>query len=184
MKAITSFRGKFRFLSNFWPVKIKLGRLVFDTVEHAYVASKSDDISVRKTVQQLETPGMAKEFGRTLPLRKDWNEEIKLALMKDFVRQKFFFRETLLTRELLLTNRMEIVEGNTWGDTFWGVCNGQGENHLGKIIMSVRDELDEIWNRYKIARETNPNISRLDLAETLGISLKELYIRTCSFPKL
>ena len=26
-------------------------------------------------------------------------------------------------------------------DFFWGVCNGKGENHLGKILMKVRDEI-------------------------------------------
>lgn len=32
-------------------------------------------------------------------------------------------------------------EGNTWGDKFWGVCDGEGENHLGKLLMEVRAEL-------------------------------------------
>ena len=39
---------------------------------------------------------------------------------------------------------LNIVEGNTWGDVFWGVCNGIGENHLGNILMDVRDEIIEI----------------------------------------
>ena len=36
---------------------------------------------------------------------------------------------------------MELIEGNVWNDTFWGVCNGKGHNHLGKILMKVRDEI-------------------------------------------
>lgn len=35
----------------------------------------------------------------------------------------------------------DIVEYNEWYDTFWGVCNGVGENHLGKCLMEIRDEL-------------------------------------------
>ena len=34
-----------------------------------------------------------------------------------------------------------LEEGNTWHDTYWGVCNGKGKNKLGKILMQVREEL-------------------------------------------
>ena len=36
-----------------------------------------------------------------------------------------------------------LIEGNTWewSRTFWGVCNGSGENHLGRLLMKVREEL-------------------------------------------
>jgi predicted NAD-dependent protein-ADP-ribosyltransferase YbiA (DUF1768 family) len=34
-----------------------------------------------------------------------------------------------------------LIEENTWGDTFWGICKGQGENHLGRLLMQIRDEL-------------------------------------------
>jgi predicted NAD-dependent protein-ADP-ribosyltransferase YbiA (DUF1768 family) len=36
---------------------------------------------------------------------------------------------------------VELIEGNWWGDTYWGVCNGVGENHLGKLLMKIRDYL-------------------------------------------
>ena len=41
----------------------------------------------------------------------------------------------------MATGDAELVEGNTWNDTYWGVCNGVGHNHLGKILMQVRQEL-------------------------------------------
>jgi len=28
--------------------------------------------------------------------------------------------------------------GNHWGDRYWGVCDGKGENNLGKIQMGIR----------------------------------------------
>ena len=43
---------------------------------------------------------------------------------------------------LLATDDMEIIEGNVWGDTFWGVCDGKGENNLGKVLMEVRQHLN------------------------------------------
>ena len=46
-----------------------------------------------------------------------------------------------LLHKLLTTGDAKIVEGNTWGDTFWGVCGGVGENHLGKVLMRIRAEL-------------------------------------------
>jgi predicted NAD-dependent protein-ADP-ribosyltransferase YbiA (DUF1768 family) len=46
-------------------------------------------------------------------------------------------------RELLIaTGDEEIREGNTWGDTYWGICHGIGFNHLGEIIMKIRTELN------------------------------------------
>ena len=37
------------------------------------------------------------------------------------------------------------MEGNTWHDVYWGVdlCTGEGENHLGKILMAQRQEFKE-----------------------------------------
>lgn len=58
--------------------------------------------------------------------------------MTDLVRQKF---TGPLRRFLVETYPSDLVEGNTWGDTFWGVCRGVGENHLGWILMLVRDEM-------------------------------------------
>jgi predicted NAD-dependent protein-ADP-ribosyltransferase YbiA (DUF1768 family) len=52
-----------------------------------------------------------------------------------------FSRNPELRVKLLNTGDLQLVEGNYWGDTFWGVCNGKGENHLGKILMRVRKEL-------------------------------------------
>ena len=50
-----------------------------------------------------------------------------------------------LKQRLLATGDKRLVEGNTWGDTFWGVDlrSGRGENQLGRILMRVREELKE-----------------------------------------
>lgn len=59
--------------------------------------------------------------------------------MKDLVFQKFKNEE--LKIKLLQTGNEELIEGNTWGDKFWGICNGVGENNLGKILMEIRQFL-------------------------------------------
>lgn len=41
----------------------------------------------------------------------------------------------------LATGDAILIEGNTWGDRFWGVCEGFGQNHLGHVLMRVRVQL-------------------------------------------
>ena len=55
------------------------------------------------------------------------------------IREKF--KDINLSELLIGTEDVELVESNNWNDTFWGVCNGKGKNHLGKILMEVREEL-------------------------------------------
>lgn len=138
---INRFRGEYRFLSSFWPAEVELEGLTFPTVEHAYQAAKTTNVTLRKSIARLPTPGIAKRAGRGLPLREDW-EEIKLGIMENLVRQKFTLHDDL-KHELLGTGDEELVEGNNWRDTFWGMCGGVGKNHLGKILMKIRDELRE-----------------------------------------
>jgi len=135
---INSFQGEHRFLSNFWPAPVRYGGLDFPTVEHAYVAAKTLDFNLRMQIAAVPTPGQVKRLGRTLVLRSDWGE-IKLIVMLALTRQKY--ADETLAALLKATAPHELVEGNTWGDTFWGVCNGKGANHLGQILMQVRAEL-------------------------------------------
>ncbi len=136
MSTIDSFHGAYRFLSNFWPAPVVLDGVTYPTVEHAYVAAKTLDTDIRQQIAAIEKPGDVKRFGRKLTLRPDW-EEVKLDVMTDLVGQKF--TDPDLRAKLDATGDTDLVEGNTWGDTFWGVCRGKGENHLGKILMAVRD---------------------------------------------
>ena len=142
---INEFQGEYRFLSNFWPAKVVLDNVQYPSVEHAYMAAKTTDIRIRKKIKEQPTPSLAKKLGRSIQLRPDW-EMIKLGVMESLVRQKF--QEPTLKAKLLATHNRELIEGNNWNDTFWGVCRGKGSNHLGKILMKVRDELfEEEMNR-------------------------------------
>ena len=86
-------------------------------------------------------PSKSKGMGRRVPLRPDW-EEVKVGIMEEIVRAKFTQHPELAER-LLATGDKVLIEGNHWGDTCWGVDTrtGRGENHLGKILMNVREEL-------------------------------------------
>lgn len=138
---IDAFRGEYRFLSNFYPAVVVLYDHSYPTVEHAYQAAKA-----ALPVQRIPfrhpgvTPGDAKRLGRELPLRPDWDEAMSLAVMRNLVYQKFTRRPDL-GAQLLATGDTELVEGNDWNDAFWGVCRGQGENWLGRILMETRTAL-------------------------------------------
>lgn len=137
---IDNFRGEYRFLSNFYPVKVKCDfGFIYDSTEAAYQAQKTTDRMIRLMFTDYK-PIIAKRNGKKIKLRSDW-EEVKLNVMLDLLRQKFQYDE--LRQKLIETEDEELVEGNWWGDTFWGVCNGVGENHLGKLLMQVRKECQD-----------------------------------------
>ncbi len=145
MSIIDSFKGEYRWLSNFWPAEVVLDGVTYPTVEHAYVAAKTLNPESRRIVLSMDTPGKVKRFGSNLMLRADWND-VRLSVMEDLVRQKFKRRD--LEQQLLATSPAILIEGNTWGDTFWGMCRGKGENHLGKILMNVRGEIWEASQKH------------------------------------
>jgi N-glycosidase YbiA len=138
---IKSFRGAYRFLSNFYPCSVSYNERKYPSVEHAYQAAKSPhDPAYQAKILRIpaDEAGQAKALGQSVTLREDW-EDVRIDIMLDLIRQKF--RHPKLRIQLKSTDEAELIEGNYWFDTFWGVCNGHGENHLGKILMKVRDEL-------------------------------------------
>lgn len=138
MEKIDSFNGEYYFLSNYYHSPIVFEGIHYPTVEHAFQAAKTLNNNKRLEIARMRTPGDAKKAGRTVSLRPDW-EKIKFDVMKKCVASKF--EDYNLRNKLLATGDAELIEGNWWNDTTWGVCNGVGQNHLGKILMEVRDEI-------------------------------------------
>ena len=138
MYPINQFRGAYFFLSNFAPAIVVYEGITYPTAEHAYQASKTIYSSMREGIAAQPTPAEAKVLGNQIALRFDWDDQLALKIMEDIVRAKF--EDDALAQKLIETSPSELIEGNSWGDTFWGQCNGQGENHLGKILMKIRLE--------------------------------------------
>lgn len=135
---IATFTGTFAFLSNFYMRPVVYEGLVYPSAEHAYQAAKSADPLVRLAISKLATAAQAKRAGRSVLLRPDW-EEVKVAVMRAVLDAKFSDPE--LAERLLNTGEAELIEGNWWGDVFWGVCRGRGKNKLGQLLMQLRAEL-------------------------------------------
>ncbi|MEO0564923.1 MAG: NADAR family protein [Chloroflexota bacterium] len=142
---IDHFRGKYDFLSNFYPSDVEMDGVTYPTVEHAYQAAKSPDHEKRMKIAQIATPKGAKAAGRRIKQPDNWFE-INLDLMHDLVQQKFT-RHPDLRDKLLATGDAKLIEGNTWNDRFFGMVRDKktgewvGENHLGQILMAVRADL-------------------------------------------
>lgn len=135
---IDEFNGPYRWLSNFHMCPVMYEGELYPSSEHAYMAAKTTNLEIRAEIKALPKPGLAKQIGKRLKLIDNWNN-IRLSVMETILRDKFT-RNQNLKQMLLDTCDFELIEGNTWNDTFWGVCNGKGENHLGKILMKLRKE--------------------------------------------
>jgi ribA/ribD-fused uncharacterized protein len=135
---ISSFQGEWFFLNNYFPAPVELDGMMYPSVEHAYQAAKTFDAEARIRIQATASPDDAKILGRASVHRADW-ESVKLDLMRKLVHEKF--RDKELRERLLRTGDALLIEGNDWGDTYWGRCNGKGENHMGQILMEIRDAL-------------------------------------------
>lgn len=142
IKDILEFRNEHYYLSNFYNAPIRYNGLTFKNNEAAFQAMKCPE----RASEFCDLNGAdAKRLGRCVRLRSDW-ATVKERIMYEICLAKFMQNDEL-KRRLLATGDALLVEGNSWNDREWGVCNGVGENKLGKILMRVRNELKGA-NRY------------------------------------
>ena len=111
---IWGFFGEHRPLSNFELAAITMpDGITYPSNEHAYQAAKTLDLSIRRLVAKLETPGKARRFGMKLDLRPDW-EEVRVPVMELASQTKYstyaYFYDLLHS-----TDGKILVEANWWG---------------------------------------------------------------------
>lgn len=135
---IDRFRGKYMYLSNFYEIPVEYDGITYQNNEAAFQAQKVLTHDERLEFADLN-PKKAKKLGRRVNLRADWND-VKDNYMYEICKAKFIQHPDLFEK-LLDTGDEELIEGNAWNDTYWGVCNGKGKNKLGKILMKIRKEI-------------------------------------------
>lgn len=153
-RVITKFQGQYRWLSNFWPARVPMTTRksngeavthVFNTSEAAYQASKFPESEWGRFASLSGDHAGARTAKRMGRGRKHTDPTEAVACMRLVIAAKFSpVNNPHLTQMLLDTDRLEIEEGNDWGDNFWGVSppqSGNGENWLGKILMDRRSFL-------------------------------------------
>jgi len=139
-ESINGFFHEYRWLSNFWECPVTVGGLTYDSAEAAYQASKLPDGANRRIFLNISAKE-AKKKGRSIEIRSDW-ERCKLFFMMLVLYAKFG-KNPELREKLIATGDKHLEETNTWGDTYWGVCKGEGENHLGRLLMKIRSQLSQ-----------------------------------------
>jgi len=151
---INNFRGKWFFLSNFYPCLIEHRGIKYPSVEHYYVAMKINDMQLingvyytpndfRELISKIEPASEVKKISKKLKLRNNWDEK-KIDFMKWGLKEKF--KDEKISELLLSTGEEDLVEGNWWHDNIWGSCycyqcGNTGENLLGKLLMEIREEI-------------------------------------------
>lgn len=136
---IRGFFDDYRWLSNFWISRIYYDGDFYPSVEHAFQAAKAIDFDEKQQIINAPTPSIAKRLGKHVSVKPNW-EKIKVDVMLTLLRLKFQ-KGSVLANKLLDTGNAYLEETNNWKDRFWGVCDGKGENILGKLLMQVRSEL-------------------------------------------
>ena len=135
---IDRFRGAYAFLSNFHRAPFDWRGKTYDTAESCFQAAKTRDPEEAERIRTAPSPAESKRLGRRVDLRPDW-ERVKDDVMHAILQAKFAIPG--LRDALLATGDAELVEGNTWGDVYWGVCGGRGRNQLGRTLMRIRDDI-------------------------------------------
>lgn len=136
MKTIDKFSDTYEFLSNMYEAPVCYQGITYNNSESAYQAQKNPD-EIQKFIGI--TGYAAKKLGRKINMRPDF-DTVKLQIMYEIVLAKFS-QNSDIRQKLMGTKDAILIEGNYWHDHFWGICDNAGKNHLGKILMQVREEL-------------------------------------------
>lgn len=138
---IDSFREEFFFLSNFYPVDLEVDGKKYASSEHYYQACKALDPDEHEKIRKAPNAGATKKIAKAIKsFNPNW-DNVRLDVMRRVLLVKFAIPE--LKEVLLMTGDAYLEEGNWWGDSFWGVCRGEGKNHLGKMLMEIRKKFQD-----------------------------------------
>jgi len=140
---IDVFGGDYEFLRNDYECNVMFDGEMYSSVERAFQAAKTDDKEKREEIKNASSLRDARKLGRNFTLSPSWKDD-RLVVMKDLLKSKF--NDNLVLKfKLLLTENAELIQGGMInGDQFWGVDEfGVGENHLGRLLMEVRNSITE-----------------------------------------
>lgn len=146
-KYVGSFSGDLEFLSNMYKIPIYFNESKYDNFqpdfkvypssENLYQALKCKYIKDRELFQNVD-PHKSKRIGKTIEIRSDW-DNVRLEAMKLAIDLKF--KNIELGEKLIDLPDGKIIEFNNWGDRFFGICNGEGLDHLGKILRAKKQQI-------------------------------------------
>lgn len=125
-------------LSNFHLEKFYYKDILWPSSENAYQAMKGFPDQYEQ-VSRL-SPKESKRWGKTCRMSDPKWDSKKVDVMMEILIEKY--KQCPIAREVLKsTGEHYIEETNFWSDVWWGVYQGKGKNHLGKILMEIRKTL-------------------------------------------
>ena len=142
-KQIFFYEHEFYVFSNFSSFAIEWRGKLYPTSEHVYHSEGFEDENLKEQVRNTHSAHDALKFAQVNvdKCRKDWNE-IKLKVMKEILLAKVA-QHPYVKKKLLQSGDRELIE-DSWRDDFWGWGeNRDGANHLGKLWMEVRNEIQK-----------------------------------------
>lgn len=136
---IDRFIGEYDFLSNSYAAEFVWEGITWKTAENAFQGSKFSSRQEREAISRM-SPEKAKQRGNMITGSAEW-EAAKLEIMVSILREKFS-QHPELEEKLLGTGNKVLINGNNGKDLFWGIdrYSFRGENHLGKLLMQIREE--------------------------------------------
>lgn len=151
---VGSFQGEKDFLSNMYRQPIHFNQqheifvaddFVYPSTENLYHALKCQHIGDRIKFTKC-TPFESKKLSKTMYVRPDWDDKMKIEAMKLCTDLKYDYNIDLQDKLLAVTDDI-IVEENNWGDDFWGMVYNYakghfvGQNNLGHILTFKREQI-------------------------------------------
>lgn len=138
---VLKFRDEYAFLGGAFPAAFTYDGLVWQCAETAFQASKSDDPAERRRFSRLSADNARQKGGRMTP-RPGW-EAARPEIMGAILRAQYAQNPDLRAR-LLATGDLRLING-TNKDRYWGMnlSTWEGENHLGRLLMALREELSK-----------------------------------------
>ena len=133
------------YLSLYYKAPFSLDGFEWQTVMHYMSASKflTTDPEYAEVIRTTENSAMAKSKGRNKShkIDEDWNE---LVALKRALQAKFNQNEKL-AEKLIETDFKKMFEFENPKDSFYGIgLDGKGENHFGKFLTEIRNDLCEL----------------------------------------
>lgn len=134
---------EFYVFSNFASFQVEWRGKLWPTSEHAYQATRFEttapDLYGQVVAARSAHDAFKIAMGNKHRQQTDW-DEVKQSIILDICRHKLQ-QHTYIKEKLLQTEDAEIVEDSPT-DAYWGWgADRQGRNVLGKIWMTLRDEL-------------------------------------------
>jgi predicted NAD-dependent protein-ADP-ribosyltransferase YbiA (DUF1768 family) len=156
-KDIWVFQGQYKFLSNSYRKEIEFNNRIYPTTWHAFYAQRATTLPDHDYIASAVHARAARARSKRIKPALGWDlGDTKLVLMHRILQSKF--SDPAFAYRLCATGALQITFTGQMADTYWGSVHAVGRNHLGRLLMEVRSELNgHIAAAFKHMQEGHPS---------------------------